>query len=222
MSSGFTLVEVCMVLVVFALCGGAVLAANELMANARTRMLIGQMESLRGAYLGFVDRYRSTPGDYARATATIPGVTVSGNGNGLIEGSVLPGVTDEPIAAWEHLARSSFLEGGFTYAQGSEGPASAPRSPFDAYPRLETSNRFAGASGPHHLLATGNHVPADVLAEADRKVDDGLARSGSFRFSALATAGAAPTPSNCYDDTSGVWRVTGAIEANCGAALLMN
>lgn len=214
-----------MVLVVFALCGGAVLAASELMSSARTRTLIGQIETLRGAYFGFMDRYRSLPGDYSLARQNIAGVTVSGNGNGLIEGAATPAATDEPIAAWEHLARAGFLEGGFVYTPGTEGNASAPKSPFDAFPRLEFGSRFAGATGPRHILSTGNHVPANTLAEADRKIDDGVAATGSFRFSSVATAGAAPAAAACYDASGidgGIWRITGAIEANCSAAWLMN
>lgn len=224
-SFGFTLLEVSMVLVVFALLGGAVLAAGELMTNARTRTLIGEMESVRGAYFGFVDRYRGVPGDYSLASRHIPGVTVSGNGNGLIEAAGGPSSTDEPIAVWEHLARAGFLEGGFVYAAGPEGNESAPKSPFGAFLRLEFGNRFASTTGPRHTLHTGNHIPANVAAEADRKVDDGIAASGTFRFSSVTTSGNAPAAAACYDSSGiegGVWRITGAIEANCGATWLMN
>jgi hypothetical protein len=51
------------------------------------RSIVQQHNGIKTAYLGFIDRYRSPPGDYAKATTTIPGVStacgVAGNpGNG--------------------------------------------------------------------------------------------------------------------------------------------
>ena len=70
-----------------------------------------------------------------------------------------------------------------------------------------------------HNLKTGNQVPADIIAELDRKIDDGNAQLGSFRFSIYTQGGTAPTPANCH--TTGVWKITGgSVEANCGGANL--
>lgn len=214
---GITLVELAVVLVVLALMAGGVLAGNEMRHAAKTRGMIGQMEALRAAHFGFVDRYRALPGDFARATREIPGATVEGNGDGLVR---TVGTVNEPMAAWEHLSRAGFLNGGYSYSAQGESPASAPPSLFGAYPRLESSNQYAGVAHTRLNLATGNLIPADTLAEIDRKLDDGLATTGSLRFSPVTTAGTPPSAGNCHDG-SGQWRIGSPSEPNCGATWLL-
>jgi hypothetical protein len=72
-------------------------------------------------------------------------------------------------------------------------------------------------------LKTGPQIPVNILAEIDRKIDDGNALRGTMRFSAYAAGGAAPTAANCYETaagaTEGEW-LAGTGEANCGAAIL--
>ena len=79
---------------------------------------------------------------------------------------------------------------------------------------------YSGNAVSRNNIKTGNYVPAVVLAEVDRKTDDGLPGSGKVRFSTYAAAGAAP-PIGDSDSAAAAW-----IEANgsdnCGAASLMN
>ena len=58
-----------------------------------------------------------------------------------------------------------------------------------------------------------------MLAEIDRKIDDGRADSGQFRFSNFNGGGTAPSAQNCYDTKTGLWRAADN-EPNCGAAAL--
>src|SRR6476659_9573614 len=83
--SGFTLIEIAIVLVIIGLLLGGVLKGQELITGARVRNLIQQQDGVKAAYFGFLDRFRALPGDYANATTTITGVVASsgcGNGNG--------------------------------------------------------------------------------------------------------------------------------------------
>src|SRR5512142_2289648 len=83
---GFTLIEIAIVLVIIGLLLGGVLKGQELITSARVRNLISHQDGIKAAYLGFVDRYRALPGDYALATTNITGVSTAacsgGNGNG--------------------------------------------------------------------------------------------------------------------------------------------
>src|SRR5215210_4736675 len=88
--SGFTLIEIAIVLVIIGLLLGGVLKGQELITSARVRNLISMQDGIKAAYFGFLDRYRALPGDYAQASANITGVTgggacgvgTAGNGNG--------------------------------------------------------------------------------------------------------------------------------------------
>jgi hypothetical protein len=78
-----------------------------------------------------------------------------------------------------------------------------------------------------HNIKTGNYVPAAVLAEVDRKIDEGRPGSGRFQFSTYAGAGTAPvmggTPNGCTDanSTTASWIPSGGSD-NCGAASLLS
>src|SRR6187401_2595076 len=80
--SGFTLIEIAIVLVIIGLLLGGVLKGQELITGARVRNLIQQQDGVKAAFFGFQDRYRALPGDYAAAGTNINGVTINGDGNG--------------------------------------------------------------------------------------------------------------------------------------------
>ena len=202
---GFTLIEIAIVLVIIGLLLGGVLKGQELITSARVRNLISQQDGVKAAFFGFLDRYRAYPGDYSQAIANIPGCAAcaQGNNNGQIK-SVLGGdAIDEQIAVWEHLSRAGFINGSYTYAAGAETTASAPTNPYGRYLQMIYDNVWDGGPVIRHNLKTGNQVPSDILAEVDRKIDDGIATGGGFRFSAYpgqsAGGGTAPTgPGTCY------------------------
>ena len=86
-----------------------------------------------------------------------------------------------------------------------------------------------GAPSPiRHNIKTGSQIPVHILAEADRKIDDGMPNTGSFQFSRYqGNAPTAPTdgtavPPACTSATTaaGVWNVTNGSN-NCGAASLL-
>ncbi len=222
--SGFTLVETAIVLVIIGLLVAGIMVAGELLNSARARTLIAETEGLKGAYFGFVDRYHAFPGDYLRATIDIPNTAVNGNGNGRIEAIGAGGTTDEHIAAWEHLSGAGFIPGRYRYAASPETPTSAPKTAFGAFPRFISGQQYAGLALNRTNLNTGNLVPAGVLAEADRKIDDGIAIEGTFRFSYVDTVGAPPVEARCVRATApdlGAWRIDGVNETNCGATWLL-
>ncbi len=76
---------------------------------------------------------------------------------------------------------------------------------------------YAGTAVAKHNLKLGNQLPAEIVAEIDRKIDDGNARTGTFRYSSYNSAAAEV---NCNNTTTGVWRLTDPVESNCGGATL--
>jgi hypothetical protein len=72
-----------------------------------------------------------------------------------------------------------------------------------------------GAPSTRHNLKTGAQVPVNILAEVDRKIDDGNPYGGAFQFSTYS----GPTAANCVDATTTPpsWKVAGE-ENNCGGA----
>ena len=225
---GFTLIEIAIVLVIIGLLLGGVLKGQELITSARVRNLISQQDGVKAAFFGFLDRYRAYPGDYSSAQANIPGCAAcaQGNNNGQIRSIAGGDVIDEQIAVWEHLSRAGFINGSYTYTAGAETTASAPTNPYGRYLQMIYDNVYDGTPTTRHNLKTGNQIPSDILAEVDRKIDDGSATGGSFRFSAYpgqsTGGGTAPTGSGgCYaaPPAAANW-VANTPAANCGAANL--
>ncbi|HXF66568.1 MAG TPA: prepilin-type N-terminal cleavage/methylation domain-containing protein [Burkholderiales bacterium] len=225
---GFTLIEIAIVLVIIGLLLGGILKGQELITSARVRNLISQQDGVKAAYFGFLDRYRALPGDYNQASTNITGVAAgaNGNNNGQITANGVAGATiDEHIAAWDHLSKAGFINGSYTYAAAPETTASAPTNPYARFLRLIYDNVYgAGGGAARHNLKTGNQIPSDILAEVDRKIDDGVATGGAFQFSTYdggGTGGTAPTGSgSCYAAAAPNNWVSANPVTNCGGASL--
>ena len=240
---GFTLVEIAIVLVIIGLLLGGILKGQELITSARVRNLITQIDGVKTAFYGFQDRYRALPGDFTQADTQIPGepstgnsaATVDGNGNAIIEGPNTPGGTNpkEATLVWDHLSHAGFLNGTYVY-NATQSPTTTPTNPWGAYMDLEYDDWYADATytagtsvancttlSCRHNFKTGNQIPVDILAEVDRKIDDGNPLTGTVRFSTYNTNGSAPTASTCINTTvtPAVWQ-SGSGQANCGAAIL--
>ena len=226
--TGFTLIEIAIVLVIIGLLLGGVLKGQELITSARVRNLISQQDGVKAAYFGFLDRFRALPGDYSLASTNIactPACT-NGNGNGQIRSVAAGDTVDEYIAVWAHLASAGFINGSYTYAAGAETPASAPTNPYARYIQvIQDAVYGAGGGAVRHNIKTGNQISSEILAEIDRKVDDGNPVLGVFQFSTYpggtgASAGIAPTgpgAGTCYTGTT--W--TAPTVPNCGGASLL-
>lgn len=227
--SGFTLIEIAIVLVIIGLLLGGVLKGQELITSARVRNLISQQDGIKAAYFGFQDRFRALPGDYAQASAVanIANVTFGGNGDGQVLNA---GATNEQTLAWNHLSAAGFLNGAYAMAAANEAVSdlNTPKNPYSTYLQLVWDNNYTAAAAPpaKHNLKTGNQIPVEILAEVDRKVDDGNAQQGSFRFSRYTNASATGLPATAAAyaagvcaSTAGVWFATQS-ETNCGGVSL--
>src|SRR5215216_2853416 len=149
---GFTLIEIAIVLVIIGLLLGGVLKGQELITGARVRNLIQQQDGVKAAYFGFLDRFRSLPGDYASATTTITNISTlaqCGGGNGDGDGQIEPinGTTgNETVLAWEHLSKAGFINGTYTCAAAAS-PATNPTNPYGQPLGLVFDANYAVASG---------------------------------------------------------------------------
>ena len=215
---GFTLIEIAIVLVIIGLLLGGILKGQELMTAARVRNIIQQQEQYRVAFIGFIDRYRNPPGDYAQASANIkdvaagpcgtPNADGNGNGNNQVEAT-----GSESTLAWEHMSKAGFLNVVYTCAV----TVSASTSPLNRYEQplqLIFDAQYAGTASTRHNLKTGGRIPSNLLAEVDRKVDDGIATTGEFR----AALDAAITATECYT-IAGAWQAENPGNNCMGASL---
>lgn len=104
-TSGFTLIELSIVLVIIGLLVGGVLVGKDLIDAAGVRAQIKQLESYKLALNDFKLKYDCLPGDCVSATAL--GLGGNGNGNGILEMNDISAcwwITDnnysEPDCSW--------------------------------------------------------------------------------------------------------------------------
>jgi prepilin-type N-terminal cleavage/methylation domain-containing protein len=225
---GFTLIEIAIVLVIIGLLLGGVLKGQELITSARVRNLISAQDGVKAAFFGFQDRFRAYPGDYSQATQNIANMTTTcGGGNGDGNGVITNGTIPESILAWEHLSKAGFITGAFD-CNTTESLTTTPTNPYNVFLQLVFDGAYGSAtSAQRHNLKTGAQIPVEIIAEVDRKIDDGRPFSGSFQFStyrgngaAAPQVGASAAAPNCANTTgAGIWNSTNG-ESNCGGAVV--
>ena len=228
-SRGFTLLETALAIVIFGLTTQGVLVGQQLIYNARVRNLIAQQNAVEAAFSAFQDRFRALPGDYAAASSNLDcgaSACLNGNGNGRIEPGTA-GSLHEDILAWHQLVASGLLSGEYRMLNpGVAIPASdnTPTNVFGGYLQIVSDSAWGYTSNTavRHNVKTGNLIPVAILAEVDRKIDDGLPGSGRLQFSTYAGLAAAPTSGGCtnIDSPAAVWSISVGAD-NCGAATLL-
>jgi hypothetical protein len=230
---GVTLVEIAGVVLVVGLLTQMVISGQSFIRAARVQNVIGQQRAAESAVLGFRDRFQALPGDYAEAhihLACLPSPCTPGDGNGPVEAGNALGLRED-ILAWSHLSASGFLANHFRADAGTTAPApdNTPMNVFGAYLHI-ASDAGWGHSGNASLrlnIKTGNLTPVEVLAEVDRKIDDGIAGAGMFQFSPYAALDGPLAPggsaSSCTDADAAhaQWNIAAGTN-DCGAATLLH
>src|SRR5690348_12288988 len=105
--SGFTLVEIAIVLVIIGLLLGGILKGQELINSAKVKNLANDFRVIPTYIYAYQDKYRSLPGDDAQANTHVSGGTVSATGpvgNGVINGNWnSTTAADESALFWQHV-----------------------------------------------------------------------------------------------------------------------
>ena len=121
--SGFTLVELAIVMIIIGLLIGGILKGQELITNARVSATVAQAKAVESGISGFRDKYAGMPGDLLTPGARIPSCTdkcaVLGNGDGQVQPSTANDVgvaqaadsDDEASVAFVQLSAAGFVGG---------------------------------------------------------------------------------------------------------------
>ncbi len=113
-NSGFTLVELSIVMIIIGLLIGGILKGQELIQNARISSTIAQVKGYSAATLTFQDSYGSLPGDIVSATTLVPDCNAAnfcGGGNG----NLWVGLKDQLIYSLDQAGVNTLPEAETTY-----------------------------------------------------------------------------------------------------------
>lgn len=213
--SGFTLVEIAIVLVIIGLLLGGVLKGQELINSAKVKNLAQDFRTIPLFIYGYQDKYRALPGDDTNATSHVTGATKATTPSGVLGNGVIDGhwdsetLTDESVLFWQHVRLANL----------ASGPTSTADTAF--LPRNTDGGRIGIESGSAALIknADGTNLAGTYVVcsgailgkfakQLDITMDDGKTNEGSMRvISGSHTRGgvalnAAATPTQVDDATS--------------------
>ena len=203
---GFTLIEIAIVLVIIGLLLGGVLKGQELINTARVRALNNTVDGITAAWFSFQDRYRAFPGDYTQASVNLPGAPANGDGNGLVGDAGGADSPAERAMVWMQLQSAGYITGGYDNNAATVPNADeygcpvtvCPDNGFGAGMNLNYGElRQAQTGSDAHELITGRGIPVEVIAELDRKVDDGSPDSGAMQLGIAGTGWLAADVTAC-------------------------
>jgi len=205
--SGFTLIEIAIVLVIIGLLLGGVLKGQELINSAKVKNLAGDFKNVPVYIYGYQDKFKALPGDDSRVLDHVSGVAASTGGtvgNGVIEGLWKPAAaTDETAVFWQHL-RLANLAPGSTTVSIAAGNTYMPTNAVGG--QLGITN---AAAGPITGMKGSYIVCSDAIAgkfakQLDTTLDDGVTNTGSLQVIAAGTTapGAATATTAIVDDTT--------------------
>jgi len=220
-NTGFTLVELAIVLVIIGLLVGGVLVGQDLIKQAEIRAVTDQLEKTNAAVNTFRGKFGGYPGDLLSSRAAQfaftarAGADARGDGDGTVEGWNGTAATANALGAenglfWRDLSQADLIAEGFDTATD----AAAATLTAATLPTWLPQTRLRESTYVHVLASAGRNffyidnisatngtgvitsggtglTPLEALA-VDEKLDDGRPLSGSVL---AANAIAAATPS---------------------------
>ena len=186
--TGFTLVEIAIVLVIIGLLLGGILKGQEMITQAKIKNVVADFSGVSAAYYGYQDRYRAIPGDDANAasrwtTAGIPASPATGAyGNGVVSGAYNTSTTNEESRLWWLMLRQA----GFVSGSGQNQPFNAATGMLgvqtgDTAGAAALGSDGTGTGGFSGLIICSANLPDKIAIAVDTQMDDGAIGTGTVR-----------------------------------------
>lgn len=206
--SGFTLIEIAIVLVIIGLLLGGVLKGQELINSARVKNLATDFRNIPVFVYGYQDKFRALPGDDAGVCAHLGGcppatlATTGGTvGNGLIEGAWDSYTkTDESYLFWQHVRLAGLTSGMTTIpAAPAAGDGYRPVNAAGGEIGLQSGTSIAAASPMTDVnlaairgtyIICSPNILGKFAKQLDIQLDDGNTQTGSMMSYDVSTGGA--------------------------------
>lgn len=199
--SGFTLIEIAIVLVIIGLLLGGVLKGQELINSAKVKNFATDFRNIPLFIYGYQDKYKALPGDDAAVATTHLGANVNGVavatattpaggiGNGAINGAWNSTTqTDESVLFWQHV-RLAGLAAGPTAAPGNAAAVQTfvPQNADGGHIGITSgaNTPVTGLTGTY--IVCSSNILGKYAKQLDVTLDDGATDAGSVRVIANQT-----------------------------------
>jgi prepilin-type N-terminal cleavage/methylation domain-containing protein len=205
--SGFTLLEISIVLTILALLVGGVLVGQDMILAGKIKQQIAQFEKYSTAVNTFKMKYNGLPGDLVNAVSygfvTRTGAAYHGDGSNVID-TCIPTADTLPLGCernlfWSDLSKANLIEG--TFSGSLDGAPTIntfldsvnyfPRTKLDdkitlvvandtggdSWFRMIQINQYAGGISSFH-----GQILVSTAATMDTKMDDGKPLTGNMQI----------------------------------------
>jgi len=223
--SGFTLVEIAIVLVIIGLLLGGVLKGQELINSAKVKNFATDFRNIPLFIYGYQDKFKALPGDHRTAATLITGAinastpTSSGGvacassvclGNGVIDGLWNSTTeTDEVVRFWQHVRLAGLAAGPTALAAGASAalvtdfvPKNADGGIIGIESGIANGTNYISGLNPTYLVCSQG-ILGKFAKQLDITMDDGNTATGSVRVVPLTQVrGAAAVATASVDDST--------------------
>jgi len=183
--SGFTLIEIAIVLVIIGLLLGGVLKGQELINSAKVKNMATDFKNIPVFIYGYQDKYKALPGDDLYAVSHV-GATTNGNGNGVIDGNWNATTTaSETFNFWQDVRLAGLAPGPTattdtnyipTNSAGGAIGIQSGTSTTASSPALDKNGK--AISGSYIICSSG--ILGKFAKQLDTTLDDGQTDTGSM------------------------------------------
>src|SRR5881394_3266923 len=178
--SGFTLVEIAIVLVIIGLLLGGILKGQELINSAKVKNLANDFRVIPTYIYAYQDKFKALPGDDSQVLAHMattppptPATTPAGKqGNGIIDGLWnTPTQTDESYLFWQHVRLANLASGPTSTTDTTYVPKNAMGGEIGISSATSTYLQIAGMSGTYQVCSRA--ILGKFVKQLDVQMDDG-------------------------------------------------
>jgi prepilin-type N-terminal cleavage/methylation domain-containing protein len=198
--SGFTLLELAIVLVIVSVVAVGVVAGRQVLRNTEVNAVSNDLARVQKAIARFEQAYGGLPGDIHNASTALPNcgtaACTNGDGDGQLETSNASGVNETRLF-WQHLSAAGLIPGRFDAASDAPGSGTLQSNVADQAGFRISENpanqditiELAGFTGG---AMNGGALSPQEAYRLDRQLDDGNPTTGTI----LAVTGSGGT-GNC-------------------------
>ena len=219
--SGFTLIEIAIVLVIIGLLLGGVLKGQELINSAKVKNLATDFKNIPVFIYGYQDKFKALPGDetqpkldehFPPANTATAATTVATLANGVINGNWNDTTTaSESFVFWQHVRLAGLAPGPTDTTVTNYLPTNAAGGTIGIQSGTNVAansplNALAGPANPIRgsYVICSSGILGKYVKQLDTQVDDGNTATGSMMATPTTgyAIGAVATATTSIDDAT--------------------